>query len=165
MLGSLGAVTGRDMASDTFLPDWFEQGVESSLRDAEEDLPPAPMSLSSMQTAGLAPRSIASSNRGTPVVLTPTGPSPSGSYVRQESGKSPWANLDKFYDETGGDEEEEGEESEEESEEDEEEEGEEGEGEDDNGEDETGTGAEEEPEISEEDEEEDDDEHQPLHKI
>ncbi|KAI0090180.1 adaptin N terminal region-domain-containing protein [Irpex rosettiformis] len=118
LLGSLGAITGKDMAGDVFLPDWLEQGVESSLRDTEEDAPPVPLSLSSAQTS--IPRSIASSNRATPIVLTPTGSSPAGSYTRPETGKAPWTDLDSFYAEAN-----EEEESEEETDEDSEDEGDE----------------------------------------
>jgi AP-3 complex subunit beta len=104
------------MAGDIFLPDWLEQGVESSLRDSEDETPPVPLSLSSAQ--GSVPRSIASSSRASPVVLTPSGPSPAGSYSRPESGKAPWTDLDAFYADTN---EREQEESEEETDEDEEE--------------------------------------------
>ncbi len=31
------------MQMDTVLPDWLEKGVESSLRDSEDDKPPAPV--------------------------------------------------------------------------------------------------------------------------
>lgn len=152
LLGSLGAITGKDMAGDVFLPDWLEQGVEPSLRDTEDDAPPVPLSLSSAQAS--VPRSIASSNRATPVVLTPSGPSPAGSFSRTETGKAAWTDLDSFYADTK---EEEEEESEEESSEEEEEGSQYGEHQ-----------ADAEPEESEEEsgsgEEEDDDEevqHQP----
>ncbi len=108
LLGSLGAITGKDMAGDVFLPDWLEQGVEPSLRDTEDDAPPVPLSLSSAQTS--VPRSIASSNRATPVVLTPSGPSPAGSFSRTETGKAAWTDLDSFYADTKEEEEEESEE-------------------------------------------------------
>lgn len=114
-LGSLGAVISKDMSNDNYLPDWLEQGVESTLRDSEEDAPPAPTFISS------TPTSISfTSSRATPIVLTPTGPSPAGSFVRQDSTKGPWTDLDKFYDDTN-EEEEDDEEEEEESEEGEEE--------------------------------------------
>ena len=98
---------------ESVLPDWLEQGVESSLRDSPEDAlpPPTPVPLAissqSMRGKGLA----------SPVVLTPTSgatPSPSGSALR--SGGA-WTDLDKFYedDESTGEEDESG--SEEESEE------------------------------------------------
>lgn len=97
------------MASDSVLPDWLEQGVESVLRDSDDDAQPVPVSVQSLQLP--VPRSIASSNRASPIVLTPSGPSPSGSYVRQDS-KNSWKDLDKFYEDTNEDEEEEEEETE-----------------------------------------------------
>ena len=163
MLGSLGAITGKNMAGDVFLPDWLEQGVESSLRDTEEDAPAAPLSLSSAQTS--VPRSIASSNRATPIVLTPTGPSPAGSYSRPESGKAPWTDLDSFYADTNEEEEEE-EESEEETDEGEEEEedGEESsEGEEHQGSVEPEESGEEESDSAEEDDDHEGEEHNLLH--
>ena len=163
MLGSLGAITGKNMAGDVFLPDWLEQGVESSLRDTEEDAPAAPLSLSSAQTS--VPRSIASSNRATPIVLTPTGPSPAGSYSRPESGKAPWTDLDSFYADTNEEEEEE-EESEEETDEGEEEEedGEESpEGEEHQGSVEAEESGEEESDSAEEDDDHEGEEHNLLH--
>lgn len=164
MLGSLGAITGKNMAGDVFLPDWLEQGVESSLRDTEEDAPAAPLSLSSAQTS--VPRSIASSNRATPIVLTPTGPSPAGSYSRPESGKAPWTDLDSFYADTNEEEEEEEEESEEETDEGEEEEenGEESsEGEEHQGSVEPEESGEEESDSAEEDDDHEGEEHNLLH--
>ena len=163
MLGSLGAITGKNMAGDVFLPDWLEQGVESSLRDTEEDAPAAPLSISSAQTS--VPRSIASSNRATPIVLTPTGPSPAGSYSRPESGKAPWTDLDSFYADTNEEEEEE-EESEEETDEgeDEEEDGEESsEGEEHQGSVEAEESGEEESDSAEEDDDHEGEEHNLLH--
>ncbi|PSS05498.1 hypothetical protein PHLCEN_2v3780 [Hermanssonia centrifuga] len=104
-VGSLGAITGREMRNDTIIPDWLEEGVESSLRDTEEDMPQAPAYIQSIQSS--VPRSISStSNRTSPVILTPSGPSPAGSYVRQETGKAPWKDLDKFYEDTNEEEEE-----------------------------------------------------------
>lgn len=125
-LGTLGAVLGKNMGGDNYLPDWLEEGVNTALRDVEEDAPMAPTILS-LSSASSGPMSFTSS-RGSPIVLTPTGPSPSGSYVPQESGKSPWTDLDKFYEESSEEEDEGGEEDEgEEEEEDDEGDGEEGE--------------------------------------
>lgn len=118
LLGSLGAITGRGSADLSILPDWLEHGIESSLRDTEDDVPlPSTHTVTSLQSA--VPRSIASSNRDTPVVLTPTNPSPAGSYVRQGGNKGPWMDLDQFYADTN---------TEQEEEEDEESEDEDGEG-------------------------------------
>ncbi|KAJ3556780.1 hypothetical protein NM688_g1828 [Phlebia brevispora] len=121
-LGSLGAVIGKEMGTDNYLPDWLEQGVDPTLRDSPDDAPPV---LTSISSAASVPFT---SSKGSPIVLTPTGPSPSGSYVRQDSGKSPWTDLDKFYADAEQEEEEE-EETEEESGEESEGEGEEQEGE------------------------------------
>lgn len=117
LLGSLSAVIGRDVSLDSYLPDWLEEGIESSLRDSEDDAPQAPIAVQSISST--SPRVIASSSRNTPVVLTPTGSSPSGSYVRQ-NGKGDWNDLDKFYADAESTEEED---EEDESEEEEDEEG------------------------------------------
>lgn len=129
-LGSLGSVIGKEMGTENYLPDWLEQGVESSLRDAPEDAPPAPTSIASSASVSFTP------SRASPVILTPTGPSPSGSYVRQDSGKAPWTDLDRFYEDSNEEEEAEEAESEDESEEQSEEDEEEGEDNDDTEEDE-----------------------------
>ena len=107
LLGSLSTVTGKEMRGDRILPDWLEQGSESSLRDSGDDAPPPPFR--AVPTAlSSAPRSIGSSAMASPVVLTPTGTPlgvPSGN----------WKDLDKFYaDADDGEEEESEEESEEE---------------------------------------------------
>jgi AP-3 complex subunit beta len=39
LVGSLSRVTGKSMEMDDLLPDWLENGVESSLRDSEFDVP------------------------------------------------------------------------------------------------------------------------------
>ena len=86
-------MTGKE-ADTVFLPDWLEKGIESSLRDTEDDTPP----MLAQAHVGVAPRAITSSTRATPVVLSPSsGPSPAGSYVRQEDGKTAWTDLDQFY--------------------------------------------------------------------
>ncbi|KAJ7594498.1 adaptin N terminal region-domain-containing protein [Mycena floridula] len=109
-LGSLGAITGKDMHDDVFLPDWLENGVESSLRDSDADIQPissVPVALSSAQQQ----RTGGSSS----VVLTPRSSSP----APKNAG---WNDLDKFYEEDDeseeGEEEGEGEEEESEEEED-----------------------------------------------
>ena len=141
-MGSLSAVVGREVSLDSYLPDWLEEGIESSLRDSEDDAPPVPIAVQSISSAqsisSSSPRAIASSSRNgnTPVVLTPTGPSPSGSYTRQ-NGKGNWTDLDTFYADAGNEEEVE-EEEESEEEEDEEEDGEEGESGEEGEEDESG---------------------------
>jgi AP-3 complex subunit beta len=91
-LGSLAAIAGREMPGD-ILPDWLEQGTESSLRDSEDDHPPPAQAI-----VVAAQRSLGPSRRGTPVILTPVeGSSPAGSVARSGNSKSPWTDLDKFY--------------------------------------------------------------------
>lgn len=91
-------ITLKPMHGDSLLPDWLERGVESSLRDTEDDMPapPPPTNFSSGPLSQKA-RSLAS-----PVVLTPSGGSPSG------GSKLQLTDLDKFYeegqDESDGDE-------------------------------------------------------------
>ncbi|KAK7043657.1 AP-3 complex subunit beta [Paramarasmius palmivorus] len=107
-IGSLGLVTGKSSWTDTILPDWLEQGVESSLRDSPDDAPPPPPVPLAFSSAQPVARAIPS-----PVVLTPTtGTSPAGSGIK--SARGPWTDLDKFYEESSS---EEGEEEEEEEEE------------------------------------------------
>lgn len=118
-LGSLAIITGKDMSLEQHLPDWLEEGAESSLRDSEDDAPQA----APAYTHGIVPRAISSSsNMSSPVVLTPTGSNSPGTSTPSGVSKSKWTDLDKFY---ADDEEEEEEVSEEEEgESDEEEEGE-----------------------------------------
>ena len=111
-LGTLGVITGKP-ALDGLLPDWLEQGVESVIRDSEDEQPVAvaPTAISSAQ--------VRSSRGATPVVLTPTSssPAPTG------ASRAPYTDLDAFYaseeededDGEGGGEEEESDEGEEES--------------------------------------------------
>ncbi|KAF7330482.1 AP complex subunit beta [Mycena venus] len=113
-LGSLGMITHKPMHGDSVLPDWLERGVESSLRDTEDDAPPPPPVMSFSSSAPIArTRGLAS-----PVVLTPSGGSPTG------GSKAQYTDLDKFY----ADEDEEDEEEETESEDEEEDGGEDEEG-------------------------------------
>ncbi|KAI0648889.1 adaptin N terminal region-domain-containing protein [Trametes meyenii] len=96
--GSLAAVTGRWTGSDNYLPDWLEEGISSTLRDSEADMPQAPA-----YTSQSSAHSIGPSSRASPVILTPSasgGISPSGSMSRQESAKAAYMDLDKFYEDT-----------------------------------------------------------------
>ena len=146
------------MRMDTLLPDWLEKGVESSLRDTEDEAAPA-LPLASAQVLSIAGGRRGRSGSGvvTPVVLMPSGESsPANSQIRGIGGggstsKGAWMDLDKFYADTEeGEEESEEEDGEEEGAESEEGEGdeEEGEGE---GEDHSASGGE--PEDSEDDHE------------
>jgi len=78
------------MHGDFTLPDWLERGVESSLRDTEDDAPPPPpiMAFSSSTPLPQRPKGFAS-----PVVSTPA----SGSASPSGGAKGQWADLDKFY--------------------------------------------------------------------
>ncbi|KAF8905058.1 adaptin N terminal region-domain-containing protein [Gymnopilus junonius] len=113
LVGSMGRVTGRYMRADEVLPDWLEKGVESSLRDSEDDLRPAPAVPTALSSAG--PMKSKGGVASPPIVLTPTGVSRPSS---TEGTKGKWRDLDSFYAE-----EEEEEETEEETESEEEEEG------------------------------------------
>jgi AP-3 complex subunit beta len=114
------------MQMDSLLPDWLEKGVESTLRDSDDDhrpLLPAPTALSSLPIVQKS-RAMAS-----PVVLTPTTRSRPGS--RQDASKGTFAqDLESFYadavssDEDESEDESEGSDGENESEDENEEEGE-----------------------------------------
>ncbi|XP_006459251.1 hypothetical protein AGABI2DRAFT_177251 [Agaricus bisporus var. bisporus H97] len=90
-LASLSLVLGKPMQIDASLPDWLEKGVESSLRDSEDDKPvvPVPSAISS-SSAGQRPRAMAS-----PVVLTPASGSRPDS--RQDNKGTFAQDLDSFY--------------------------------------------------------------------
>ncbi|KAF9472124.1 hypothetical protein BDN70DRAFT_887352 [Pholiota conissans] len=117
-LGSLGRVTGRSMMMEGILPDWLERGVEGSLRDSEDDAPPAPPVPTAISSSG----PMRGQKGSPPIVLTPTGVSRPSS--RNDATKGPWTDLDSFYadaEEQESEGEEEESEAEEESEEEEEE--------------------------------------------
>ncbi|KAI0313175.1 adaptin N terminal region-domain-containing protein [Amylostereum chailletii] len=108
MLGTMTLVTGREMRGERFLPDWLEEGIESALRDSEDDLqrvaaPPVPRAIANYANVKGAQQSQSQS----PVVLTPTGSgSPAGS-----APKKAYGDLNDFYassesEESGEDEEE-----------------------------------------------------------
>ncbi|OCH90335.1 hypothetical protein OBBRIDRAFT_793423 [Obba rivulosa] len=128
--GSIKAITGKTFG-DSYLPDWLEEGTEPSLRDTEDDVPQGPV-----YAQASLPRAMGGSTKATPVVLTPTGPSPSSSYVRPEGYKSSWTDLDRFYEDDNDEEAEEAESESEESQDEDESEEEEGEEEEEEGEEE-----------------------------
>lgn len=85
------------------LPEWPDEGTDSSLRDVEEEYPSVPVSIFGVRLSSAAMGSASgfgsshiSSRSVTPVVLTPTGVSPN---MNQNiaSGKGAWTDLDKFY--------------------------------------------------------------------
>lgn len=79
------------MAMDESLPDWLEKGVESSLRDSEDDArvnaPPVPTAISSAGPT-LGQKGIATP----PIVLTPGVSTPNST-----AAKGQWTDLDSFY--------------------------------------------------------------------
>lgn len=98
------------MQMDNLLPDWLEKGVESSLRDSEDDKPVAPVITAiSSSPAGQRTKTMVS-----PVVLTPTAGSRPDS--RQDSNKGTFAqDLESFYADAASSEEEESDEGDEDS--------------------------------------------------
>ncbi|TFK40175.1 adaptin N terminal region-domain-containing protein [Crucibulum laeve] len=108
MLGSLGLVTGKPVPIDGVLPDWLENGVESSLRDSEDDALPQPVAPTALSSAQQQYRG----KSMTPVVLTPTGTSRPNSRNESTSARGPWTDLDKFYEDAGDEDEDEDEEEE-----------------------------------------------------
>jgi AP-3 complex subunit beta len=81
------------MRGDRLLPDWLEQGTESSLRATADD---APRKAVPTAFGSSAPRGIASSSaHASPVVLTPMAGSP-----LPASARSAFTDLDKFYEES-----------------------------------------------------------------
>ncbi|KAK7033043.1 AP complex subunit beta [Favolaschia claudopus] len=117
VLGSLGMITQKPMHGDSILPDWLERGVESSLRDSPDDAPPPPPPPTSVSSS--TPHISRAKGLASPVVLSPSGGSPTG------ANKTQYTDLDAFYaDDNGADDESDGseeEDSEEESGEEEEE--------------------------------------------
>ncbi|KII84456.1 hypothetical protein PLICRDRAFT_168063 [Plicaturopsis crispa FD-325 SS-3] len=111
MIGSLGLITGKDMHGDNLLPDWLEQGIDTSLRENPQDVPPTPAAA----PATISASHYRSSAAATPVVLTPIE---SGSPATGPA----WTDLDKFYEDKEEEEEEEEEEEDEEDDDDEEDE-------------------------------------------
>lgn len=106
-------LTGRatGLESSMRLPDWPEEGTDSSLRDSQEEYPSVPASsIAGQRSATDAPARTAS-----PVVLTPTGRESPG---LQGGGSrlGQWKSLDEFYDESDSDEEEEDEDGDEDEE-------------------------------------------------
>jgi hypothetical protein len=84
------------------LPDWLEGGVESSLRDTEDDNPVAAMPVNPMTMPSAQQRS---KGLASPIILTPhSGSSPVGGGLGNAGLKVPWTDLDKFYEEDKEDE-------------------------------------------------------------
>lgn len=98
--GTLTTVTGKSTGLDSWLvlPDWLEEGTESTLRDSPEEYPTRPAtSFSSSSHAG--PAGTGSQARE---ILRPTVSETRASSYAQSSGsqtKKQWANLNDFLDE------------------------------------------------------------------
>ncbi|KAH9481592.1 AP-3 complex subunit beta-2 [Psilocybe cubensis] len=97
---------------DEELPDWLEKGVESSLRDSEDDAPAAPPVPTAISSAGPVKSKGAVGVPSPPIVLTPTGPS---TVASGNGAKGQFMDLDAFYAEEEKEESAEEESSEEES--------------------------------------------------
>lgn len=88
-LATSSLVVGRAMNLAQGLPEWLEQGTESSLRDTEDDIQPT--GVGQVTTS----RSIVPTSRGpTPIVLTPVG---GHSPATTGNSPAPWTDLDQFY--------------------------------------------------------------------
>ena len=113
-MGTLQAVTNRPhdlSALSRRLPEWCDEGTDSSLRDTEEDQPASrEVSVRAISSGS----GIRGPGKASPVILTPArGPSPVGSL----GGKGvQWRDLDEFYAENSEHEEEEDDDSDEDSE-------------------------------------------------
>ncbi|KAI6024917.1 adaptin N terminal region-domain-containing protein [Pisolithus microcarpus] len=87
LIGTLSLVIGKDMHSDTFLPEWLEAGIDPALRDNKDtSTPPAPRSISSLSASRPA-----GTTGTTPVVLTPSDSTPT------HNAREAWRDLDRFY--------------------------------------------------------------------
>ncbi|KAJ3565057.1 hypothetical protein NP233_g7882 [Leucocoprinus birnbaumii] len=92
LFGSLSVVLGKPMQMDSLLPDWLEKGVESTLRDSEDDKPPG-STITAISSASIGQRA---KTMASPVVLTPTSASRPDS--QQDSAKGTFAqDLETFY--------------------------------------------------------------------
>lgn len=89
VIGSLSAVTEKSTLADSILPDWLEHGVESSLRDSDEDATPAAMT---------PPSALVLKANAAPVM--PVSNTGSWSDPRNGTNKGGWTNLDDFYADT-----------------------------------------------------------------
>jgi AP-3 complex subunit beta len=114
VLGSLGMITGMSMHGDSAFPDWLEGGVESSLRNTEDDVPVTTMPAIPVTVSSAQQRLV---GLPSPVILTPGGgSSPVKAGLGNGGSKGPWTDLDRFY-EDGNDEGDDEEESEDEEDE------------------------------------------------
>ncbi|KZT56945.1 hypothetical protein CALCODRAFT_483572 [Calocera cornea HHB12733] len=117
VLGSLALLLNKFVEGNRALPDWPEEGTDTSLRETEEDRPMAQYAQATVKSmTGFGSGSMPAVP--TPITLTPAGgSSPAGSAPHEA--RSNWTDLDKFYASTSEEEEEDDEEEEEETEEEE----------------------------------------------
>ncbi|KIM27499.1 hypothetical protein M408DRAFT_24439 [Serendipita vermifera MAFF 305830] len=127
-IGSMALVTGKFMSEPWILPDWAEEGTESSLRDSPEDRAAAPLAAYAVPTERRTMQGFGNTRAGPS--FNPVKADTLASVQSQNPGAK-WKDIDDFYAEDSNakasktEEEESGEESsEEEEDEDEEEEGE-----------------------------------------
>ncbi|KAG8929188.1 AP-3 complex subunit beta [Tulasnella sp. 417] len=116
-LGTASLITGMAMQDDYLrhLPDWPDEGTDSSLRDTQDETPAPFYSQPSLKLQGFGGDTIGNLSRPgstltTPVVLTPGDSSPSSSVPKPGLAKPHYMDLDKFF--ASDDEEESGEEEE-----------------------------------------------------
>ncbi|KAG9014073.1 AP-3 complex subunit beta [Tulasnella sp. JGI-2019a] len=127
-LGTASLITDQALPGDNLrtFPDWPDEGTDPSLRDTEDETPPAPFYTGTLpvRMAGIGNQALASRLRtpsvpSSPVVLTPGGgASPAGSVPKPGIVKSQFMDLDDFFksgDEDEGDEDEEDEDENEET--------------------------------------------------
>jgi len=116
VLGSLALMLHKHLEGNRILPDWPEEGTDTSLRETEDDRPMAQYAQATVKSmTGFGSGSMAAVP--TPITLTPTGgASPAGSAPLER--RAEWNDLDKFYaSESDEDEEEEEEEDDDDEEE------------------------------------------------
>ncbi|KAJ3811520.1 adaptin N terminal region-domain-containing protein [Lentinula aff. lateritia] len=93
IVGALGVIVGITTLSDTILPDWHEEGVESTLRDSPDDTPVPPAS---------NVLSVSSSTGSTTTVLHPSRENPPSAGLSATNGRKWASNLDDFFKEDVG---------------------------------------------------------------
>ncbi|KAG8863143.1 AP-3 complex subunit beta [Tulasnella sp. 330] len=106
-LGTASLITDQALPGEELrkLPEWPDEGTDSSLRDTEDELPaapfyagPLPVRMPGIGNQALGSRRGTPSNAMTPVVLTPGGgSSPAGSAPKPGIAKPQFMDLDDFF--------------------------------------------------------------------
>ncbi|KAG9045037.1 AP-3 complex subunit beta [Tulasnella sp. UAMH 9824] len=103
-LGTASLITGVAMQDDYLrqLPDWPDEGTDSSLRDTQDDTPAPFYHQPSLKLQGFGAEAIGNRSRpastlATPVVLTPGDTSPASSVPKPGFAKPHYMDLDKFF--------------------------------------------------------------------